>query len=75
MIVTVRAVLVALLIVQHILPKSFLTLLADESHFVCLLQLMRLTFCVAFRAVIPLLATWCSDRDLGIENMFTKDRQ
>jgi hypothetical protein len=32
---------------------------------------MCLLFCMTFGAVIPLLAAWCTDRDLGIEDMFT----
>ena len=66
------AILVALLIHCHILPKRLLALLAHERHLVRLCQSMCLALSVAFSAVEPLLAAWGTDGDLRIEDMFTK---
>jgi hypothetical protein len=65
-IVTMRTVLVALLIDGHVLPECLLALFAHEGHFGSLCERMGLGFRVAFRAVIPELATWGADGDLRV---------
>lgn len=71
MVVTVRTILVTLFVRRHVLPKRLSTLFAHEHHVVGLRKSMRLLFGVAFGAIEPLLAAGCSDRNLGIEDMFT----
>lgn len=70
MVVAVGAVLVTLLVRRHIFAKSLFTLLADEDHLSCFCKLVLLRLCVTLGAVIPLLAAWCSDGDLGIKDVF-----
>ena len=67
MVVTMRAVLIALLIRTHILPKRLLALLAHKHHLRRLGQpVRRLRFCVTFGTVEPLFATWRADGDLCV---------
>jgi hypothetical protein len=73
MIITMRAVFVALFVDGHILAESFLTLFADESHLRCPLKCMCLGLCMTFRTVEPLLATWGADGDLGIQDVFAME--
>ena len=65
-IITMRAVLVALLINGHVLAERLLALLTNESHFGCPRKRMRLCFRVTFGAVEPLLAARGTDGDLGV---------
>jgi hypothetical protein len=70
MIITMRAVFVALFVDCHVLAESLLTLFADESHFRCPSKWVCLCLCMAFRTVEPLLATRGADGDLGIQDVF-----
>ena len=71
MIIAMRAILITLLIHGHIFPECFLAFLANERHFRRFRQGMCLRFGMAFSAVVPLLATWCADRDLRVQDVFT----
>lgn len=75
MVITVGAILVALVIFRHVFTERFLALLAQECHLRCLAQPMVLALCVAFRAVEPLLTAGCPDCNLRVENMFTRAMQ
>ena len=72
MIIAMRAILITLLIHGHIFPECFLAFLANERHFRRFRQRMCLRFGMAFSAVVPLLATWCADRDLRVQDVFTR---
>ena len=69
MIVAMRAVLIALLIIQHVLSECLLALFADECHLRRPPQFVCLCLCMALGTVIPLLAAWRTDRYLGVENV------
>ena len=69
-VIAVRAVLVTFLVVHHIFPERFLAFLAHEGHFVRLPQPMVLIFSMALGAIEPLLATWSSNGNLSIQDMF-----
>jgi len=71
MIITMRAVLVALLIRRHVLPERLLALLAQESHLRCFRERVSLFLGVTFGAVVPLLAAWGTDGDLCVQDVFT----
>ena len=68
-IITVRAVLVALLVVGHVLAERLLALFADERHLHRFSELVVLRFGVAFGAVEPLFAARSPDRDLRVEDV------
>ncbi len=70
MVITVWAVLVALLVGSHVLSKGFLALLAHEGHLRRLAQFVVLCLGVAFGAVKPPLAAWRANRDLSVEYVF-----
>ena len=70
MIVTMRAVLVALVVVGHVFPESFAALLAHERHLCGLAQPVVLRFFVAFRTVEPLLAAGRTNGNLRVQNVF-----
>ncbi len=70
MIVAVRAVLVALVVLGHVLAKRLLALLAEEGHLGRLRERVGLRLGVALGAVIPLLAARGADGDLGVEDVF-----
>ena len=70
MIITMRTILVALLIRAHVLPERPTTLLAHEHHLGCLREPVRLRFGVTLCTVEPLLATWCTNRHLRIQDVF-----
>jgi hypothetical protein len=70
MIITMWTVLIALIVLRHILPKSFLAFLASKRHLRGLRQLMILGFGVALGAVVPLLAAWSANRHLRVQNVF-----
>ncbi len=61
-----RTEFIALLVVGHVLPEGLLALFAHERHFGGLAQVVRLAFGVTFCAVVPLLAAWGSNGDLGV---------
>ena len=69
MIVTVGAVLIALLEFRNVFPEGFLALLADERHLRRLCKPVRLGFCVAFGTIEPLLAAGRADGNLGIQDV------
>lgn len=60
-IIAVGTVFVALLVVGHVLAKSFLALFANEHHLVRLLEFMILGFRMAFCTIKPLFAAWCTN--------------
>ena len=68
-VITVRAVLVALVELRDIFPEGFLALLADERHLCRLRESVGLRFCVAFGAIEPLLAAGRADGNLGIQDV------
>lgn len=70
MVVAVRAVLVALVVLGHVLAERLPTLLAHEHHLGCLREPVRLRFGVTLCTVEPLLATWCTNRHLRIQDVF-----
>ena len=70
MVIAVRAVLIALLVVRHILAERLLALLAHEGHLGRLPETVVLTLRVALSAVEPLLAAWRTDGDLRVQNVF-----
>lgn len=74
-VITMRAKLVALLVIGHILPESLLAFFAQECHLHGLGELVCLLLRVAFGAVIPFLAARCSDGDLGVQNVFTGEKR
>lgn len=65
-IVAMRTILIALIILSHILSESLFALFADEHHLSSLCEWMFLCLCVAFGAVVPLLAARGSDGDLCV---------
>ena len=69
MIITVRAVLVALFVDGHVLPERLLAFLAHECHFHGLSELVCLVLGMAFCAVVPLLTAWRTNRNLCVENV------
>ena len=69
-VVTVWAVLVALVVVGHVFPERLSALLAHEGHLCGLAKPVVLGLCVAFRAVEPLLAAGRADGNLRVEDMF-----
>lgn len=69
-VIAVRAVLVTFLVVHHVFPERFLAFLAHEGHLVRLPQPMVLAFSMTFGAIEPLLATWSSNGNLSVQNMF-----
>ncbi len=70
MVVAVRAVLVAILKLLHVLPEALLALFAREGHVHGLFELVRLRVGVALRAIEPLPAAGRADGDLGVEDVF-----
>jgi hypothetical protein len=72
-IVTVRAELVGLLELCNVLSEAFSALLAGKDHLVAFFQRVALLFTMALDAVKPFSATWRSNSNLGIENVFTHD--
>lgn len=69
MVVTVGAVLVALLEFRNVFPESFLAFLANERHLRRLCKFVGLCFCVAFGTIEPLLAAGRADGNLGIQDV------
>ena len=72
MVVTVWAILVALVIVGHVLAERLLALLAQEGHLRRPLEPVVLRLRMALRAVEPLLAARGADGDLRVQNVFAK---
>lgn len=70
MVVAMRAILVALLIIRHVLSECFLTFLACKGHLSRFHQLMILRLRMTLGTVEPLLATRRSYRYLCVQNMF-----
>lgn len=70
-IVAVRAVLVALLVVGHVLAKRLFALFACKRHLRRLSQLVVLRFCMALCTVEPLLAARRAYRNLCVQDVFT----
>ena len=68
-VVTVGAVLVALLEFRDVFPEGFLALLTDECHLRRLGKPMRLRFCVAFGTIEPLLTAGRADGNLGVQDV------
>lgn len=64
-------IFIALLVSRHILPERLLTFFAHEHHLHCLPYGVCLRFTMAIDAIVPLLAAWSSDRDLGVQDVFT----
>jgi hypothetical protein len=71
MVVTIGAILVALLVIRHVLPERFLALFAHERDLHRLCERMRLRFGMTFRAVVPLLATGRAYGNLGVQDVLT----
>lgn len=69
-VVAVWAEFIALLVVGHILAERLSAFLAHERHLGRLCQTMILFLGVAFGAIVPLLAAWCSDGDLRVQDVF-----
>jgi hypothetical protein len=65
-IITMWAILVAVLVSGHVLAKGLLAFFTDEGHFCRSRKRMRLRLCMTFRAVEPLLAAWGADGDLRV---------
>lgn len=74
MVIAVRAVLVALVVLGHVLPERLLALLACERHLERLGERVVLGGRVALGAVVPRLAAWRTDGDLRVENVFAGDQ-
>lgn len=68
-VITMRAILIALLISRHVLSERLLAFLTQEMHLRCFRKLMRLLFGVALWAIEPLLAAWSADGDLRVQDM------
>ena len=73
-VVAMRAVLVALVILGHVLAKRLLALFAHEHHLGCPRESVRLRLGVTLCAIEPLLATWRTNRHLRVEDVFTARR-
>ena len=69
-VIAVRTVLVALFILAHVLSECLFALFADKGHLCRLCERMRLVLCMAFGAVVPLLAAGSTYRDLCVEDVF-----
>ena len=71
-VIAMRAVLISLFEFFNLLAESALALLAQEDHFhgrhelVVIAPLLH----VALRAVVPLFAAGCTNRDLRVEDVF-----
>lgn len=65
-IIAMRTILITLIILSHVLSESFFALFADEDHLSSLCEWMGLCLCMAFGAVVPLLAARSSDGDLCV---------
>jgi|SRR6267142_1789922 len=65
-IITMRAVFVALLVNGHVFSEGLLALLTHEGHFCRPRKRMRLCLRVTFGAIEPLLAARGTDGDLRI---------
>lgn len=70
MVIAMRAILIALLVLRHVLPKCLLALLAHERHLVRLCQRVFLALRMALRTIKPQLAARCADRYLRVQNVF-----
>jgi hypothetical protein len=68
-VVTVRAVLIALIELRGVFPEGFLALFTHECHLRRLRKPVGLCFCVAFGAIEPLLAAGRADGNLGIQDV------
>lgn len=71
-VVAVRAVLVAVLELVHILTKALFALFARKDHFHGLLQVVVLCLGMALGAVEPLLAAGRADGHLCVEDVFAE---
>jgi hypothetical protein len=70
MIVAMRTVFIAVLVDFHVLPESLLAFLANENHLAGLCERMLFLFSMTFSTVKPLLAAWCPNRDLSVQDVF-----
>lgn len=68
-VVTVRAVFIALLEFGDVFPEGFLALFADERHLRRFRQPVGLGFCVAFGTIEPKLAAGRADGNLGVQDV------
>ena len=68
-VIAMRTILVALFVRCHILAESLFALLAHKRHLRRSCELVSLRLSMALGTVKPLLATWCADGDLGIQNV------
>ena len=72
-VITMRAVLVALIKLVHVFAETLFALFAREDHLHRLFERVRLCVGVALRTVEPLSAARGADRDLGVEDVFAGD--
>ena len=64
-----RTILVALFVRCHVLAERLFALLAHKRHLGRSCKLVGLRLSMALGTVKPLLATWCADGDLGVQNV------
>jgi hypothetical protein len=69
-VITMRAILVALFVGCHILAERLLTFFAHKCHFRRPGKPVSLRLSMALGAVKPLLAAWCADGDLCVQDVF-----
>lgn len=70
MVITVRAILVAIIVLRHVLPEHLLALLARKRHLRSLRQRVLLRLPMALCAIVPLLAARRADRHLRVQDVF-----
>jgi hypothetical protein len=68
-VIAMRTILVALFVRRHILAERLLALLAHKRHLRRSGKVVGLRLGMALGTVKPLLATWCADGDLGVQNV------
>lgn len=75
MIITMWTVLVTLIILRHIFPKSLFAFLASKRHLHGFRQSVILGFGVTFSAIVPLLAAWCANGYLRVQYVFAGQKR